>query len=108
MSRPEDDRVLRCDGRSVHALFQPAEHGDADRAEAEQDDSDGDQRAQHRYETEQEQGFLNETQFSRIDDLTTICFGDEESFSYDLTGYLKSWYEVSHRLYPEAMVHNNQ
>jgi len=59
-------------------------------------------------QTEQDKGFLNELQLTRLHDLTTICFGDEEPFSHELAGYLRSWYELSHRLYPDVMVHNNQ
>jgi len=59
-------------------------------------------------EMELKNGFLDSTQLSRLEDLTTICFGDEEPFSYELTSYLRYWYKLSHSMYPDVMVHNNQ
>jgi hypothetical protein len=59
-------------------------------------------------EQERQNGFLDSTQLSRLKDLTTICFGDEEPFNYELVSYLRSWYKVSHSMYPNVMVHNNQ
>lgn len=59
-------------------------------------------------EEEYNNGFLSGEHLKRIDDLTTICFGDEEAFSLELVSDLKSWYDVSRKHYPEVMVHNNQ
>jgi hypothetical protein len=59
-------------------------------------------------ENERENGFLSEDQMARIEDLTTICFGDEEPYSNELMAYLKGWFEVTHEHYPNVMVHNNQ
>lgn len=57
---------------------------------------------------EQRNGYLSDEQKAHIDKLTTVCFGDEEAYSYELVGKLKAWYDLSRRLYPDVLVHNNQ
>lgn len=57
---------------------------------------------------EMENGFLSEEQMKHIDKLTTICFGDEENYDYNNVKILKKWYDLSRKLYPNVLVHNNQ
>lgn len=57
---------------------------------------------------EKKEGFLSEDQLKYLDKLTTICFGDEEDYSLELVKDMKDWFDVSRRLYPDALVHNNQ
>lgn len=57
---------------------------------------------------EEKNGFLSEDHLKYLDNLTTICFGDEEEYSYEVAKLLKKWYDVARRLYPDALIHNNQ
>lgn len=57
---------------------------------------------------EEKNGFLSEDQLKYLGNLTTICFGDEENYSFELAKLLKKWYDVARRLYPDALLHNNQ
>lgn len=57
---------------------------------------------------EKKNGFLSEDQLKYLDNLTTICFGDEEHYSFEVAKFLKEWYDVARRLYPDVLVHNNQ
>ncbi|MCT4687660.1 LamG-like jellyroll fold domain-containing protein [Vallitalea sp.] len=52
--------------------------------------------------------FLTDEQRANIDNLVTMCFGDEEGYSIGLVNKLKAWYDLSKSLYPKALVHNNQ
>ena len=52
--------------------------------------------------------FLNEQQRANISNLVSMQFGDEESFGVSVVKTLKEWYDLSHKLYPDALVHNNQ
>ena len=68
----------------------------------------GDQLKAEPTDYELENGFLSEEQMKHIDKLTTICFGDEENYDYKNVKILKKWYDLSRKLYPDVMVHNNQ
>lgn len=57
---------------------------------------------------EEKNGFLSEDQLKYLDNLTTICFGDEEAYKFENVKILKAWYDVARRLYPDALLHNNQ
>ena len=57
---------------------------------------------------EKKNGFLSEDQLKYLNNLTTICFGDEEHYSFEVAKFLKEWYDVARRLYPDVLVHNNQ
>ena len=57
---------------------------------------------------EEKNGFLAEDQLKYLEQLTTICFGDEEAYSFEMAKILKQWYDVARRLYPDALLHNNQ
>lgn len=52
--------------------------------------------------------FLSQEQRDNLDNLVSMCFGDEESYSYNQVSYLKAWYDLSRTLYPDVLVHNNQ
>ncbi len=51
--------------------------------------------------------FLTAQQRANIDNLVSICFGDEQNFSATERGYLKNWFDLSHTLYPNVLVHVN-
>lgn len=57
---------------------------------------------------EKKNGFLSEDQLKYLDNLTTISFGDEEAYKFENVKILKAWYDVARRLYPDALLHNNQ
>ena len=57
---------------------------------------------------EEKNGFLSKDHLKYLNNLTTICFGDEENYSFELVKLLKKWYDVARRLYPDALLHNNQ
>ncbi|PSL46360.1 putative secreted protein (Por secretion system target) [Chitinophaga niastensis] len=57
---------------------------------------------------ENSSGYLNSLQVANINNLTTVCFGDEEGYSTGLVTQLHDWYALSHSKYPDALVHNNQ
>lgn len=57
---------------------------------------------------EEKNGFLSADQLKYLDKLTTICFGDEEAYDFEVAKMLKAWYDVARRLYPDALLHNNQ
>jgi hypothetical protein len=59
-------------------------------------------------EEEEINGFLTQEQKQYLDNLTTICFGDEEAFSSNLVVNLRSWFDLSRKLYLDVMVHSNQ
>ncbi|WP_257348907.1 discoidin domain-containing protein [Pseudalkalibacillus decolorationis] len=52
--------------------------------------------------------FLNEEQRAHLDSLVSMAFGDEEGYTTEIVGYLNDWYDLSRKLYPNALVHNNQ
>lgn len=52
--------------------------------------------------------FLTDEQRANIDNLVTMCFGDEEGYSNAHVDKLKRWYNLSKTLYPNVLVHNNQ
>jgi hypothetical protein len=52
--------------------------------------------------------FLNEEQRLHLDSLVSMGFGDEEGFKTEIVKYLKDWYDLSRKFYPQALVHNNQ
>lgn len=53
-------------------------------------------------------GFLSAEQLKHLDQLISMCFGDEEEFSETNMYYLKDWYDISRIHYPDVLVHNNQ
>lgn len=57
---------------------------------------------------EKENGFLSENQKKYLGKLVSMCFGDEEEFSERNMYYLKDWYAVARKHYPDVLVHNNQ
>lgn len=59
-------------------------------------------------EEEVKNGFLSEEHLKYLGNLTSICFGDEEHYKDGMVDILKAWYEVSRKLYPDVLVHNNQ
>ncbi|MFD2329605.1 discoidin domain-containing protein [Cohnella sp. GCM10020058] len=52
--------------------------------------------------------FLSAAQIADISNAVSFCFGDEQGYSAAETGYLKNWFELSHKLYPRVLVHTNQ
>ncbi len=68
----------------------------------------GDQLKKEPTDYEEKNGYLSEEQMAHIDKLTTVCFGDEEAYQYENVRKLKAWYDLSRRLYPDVLVHNNQ
>lgn len=68
----------------------------------------GDQLKKGPTDYEEKNGFLSEDQLKHLDRLTTICFGDEEAYQFENVKILKAWYDVARRLYPDALLHNNQ
>lgn len=60
-------------------------------------------------EEEWKDGFLTENNgINYLDDLISMCIGDEENYSDTLTQNLKSWFEVIREHYPNVMVHHNE
>ncbi|NLU90475.1 discoidin domain-containing protein [Chitinophaga sp. Ak27] len=57
---------------------------------------------------EQSNGFLNSLQAADSNQLSSICFGDEESYSTAVQGYMRDWFAISRNKYPNVLVHNNQ
>ena len=57
---------------------------------------------------EEKNGFLSKDHLKYLNNLTTICIGEEENYSFELVKLLKKWYDVARRLYPDALLHNNQ
>lgn len=57
---------------------------------------------------EKNYGFLKEEHKLHLNKLISICFGDEEGFSETNMYYLKDWYALSRKLYPDVLLHNNQ
>lgn len=55
-----------------------------------------------------QKGFLSKEQKANINHLVDMGFGDEESFSSGMVRYLKGWYDLSRKLYPTVLVHDNQ
>lgn len=54
--------------------------------------------------------FLSEEQRANIDNLVSMCFGDEEYIEKNPNQVetLKRWFDLSRELYPNVLVHNNQ
>lgn len=52
--------------------------------------------------------FLSNEQRGNLDNLVSMCFGDEENYSSMHVSNLKAWYDLSKTLYPNVLVHNNQ
>ena len=52
--------------------------------------------------------FLSEEQRANVSNLVNMQFGDEEGFGTQLVGWLRDWYDLSRKLYPNVLVHNNQ
>lgn len=59
-------------------------------------------------EEEKTNGYLSKDQLANIKNLTTVCFGDEENFNTSIVDTFKQWFELSHKLYPNVLVHSNQ
>ncbi len=57
---------------------------------------------------EKKNGFLSDEQKQHLDQLISMCFGDEEAFSETNVYYLKDWYDIARTHYPNVLVHNNQ
>ncbi|MDO5979577.1 discoidin domain-containing protein [Flavivirga spongiicola] len=53
-------------------------------------------------------GFLRPDQLSKLSQLSTIGFGDEEHYSSTVVNNTKAWFDVSKAKYPDVLVHNNQ
>lgn len=68
----------------------------------------GDQLKKGPTDYEKKNGFLSDDQKKYLDKLVSICFGDEEAFSVTNMYYLKDWYDISRKLYPDVLLHNNQ
>jgi hypothetical protein len=52
--------------------------------------------------------FLNEQQRANLSNLVSMQFGDEEDFSASVVKNLKSWFDLSRKLYPNVIVDSNQ
>lgn len=57
---------------------------------------------------EVDEGFLSVDQKKFLNQLVSICFGDEEEFKSEYVTYLQQWYSVTRKFYPDVLVHNNQ
>lgn len=57
---------------------------------------------------EKQNGFLSDNQKAYLDQLVSICFGDEETYSDANLYFLKDWYSVARKHYPDVLLHNNQ
>lgn len=57
---------------------------------------------------EKSNGFLNSLQLAGVNNLTSICIGDEEGYNPTLVSNLKAWYDIAKSKYPNVIVHNNQ
>ncbi|BBH22747.1 hypothetical protein Back11_40920 [Paenibacillus baekrokdamisoli] len=53
-------------------------------------------------------GFLSSEQAANVNNLITISFGDEESYSEDVLKTFTDWFKLSHQLYPNVLAHSNQ
>ncbi len=53
-------------------------------------------------------GFLTPDQAANVNNLITISFGDEESYSEDILKTFTDWFKLSHQLYPNVLAHSNQ
>lgn len=53
-------------------------------------------------------GFLSETQLSKLDNLMSMGFGDEENYSDNQVTWLTQWYNIAKNKYPNVLLHNNQ
>lgn len=52
--------------------------------------------------------YLSVEQKANINQLVSVCFGDEQGYSIAEEGYLKNWFAASKQLYPRVLVHTNQ
>jgi Concanavalin A-like lectin/glucanases superfamily/Secretion system C-terminal sorting domain len=57
---------------------------------------------------EMSNGFLNSLQLSNLNNLESICLGDEEAYSTDLVNKLKDWYQIIRNKYSTVLAFNNQ
>ncbi|GAB6009779.1 hypothetical protein [Dysgonomonas reticulitermitis] len=59
-------------------------------------------------DNEKKVGFLTSEQKKYLGTLVSVCFGDEEHYSGEIVNYLKEWYGVARKHYPDVLIHNNQ
>lgn len=72
-----------------------------------QDSSDG--RTGSPTEEEWKEGHLTPEMGSEyVDDLVSMCIGDEEDYSDTLTQNIKSWFEAIRANYPNVLLHHNE
>lgn len=68
----------------------------------------GDQMKQGPTQEERTNGFLSEAQLSKLDNLMSMGFGDEENYSENQVAWLTQWYNLTKEKYPNVLLHNNQ